>query len=186
MTTRRRRVACAVALAVLSSVGPAGPAAAALPRFAPPVEAPVSDGYRPPETPYGPGNRGWEYTTEPGTTVHAAGGGIVTFAGQVGGSLHVTVAHGGGLRTSYSFLATISVSVGTRVALGDAVGTTDTSFHFGVRLGTRYVDPAVLFRVGAFRERARLVPAWRAPAATAAGAGAAGRSATLLSRPAPG
>jgi murein DD-endopeptidase MepM/ murein hydrolase activator NlpD len=111
--------------------------------------------------------------------VAAAGAGTVTFAGQVGGELHVTVAHGGGLRTSYSFLATITVAVGDVVGVGAPVGTAGDSFHFGVRVGDRYVDPAVLFRPGALRERARLVD----------GPVAAGRveaSATLPSRPTPG
>ena len=55
--------------------------------------------------------------------MRAANAGEVTFAGSVAGSLHVVVAHGGGLRTSSSFLATITVRRGQRVARGDVVGT---------------------------------------------------------------
>ena len=56
---------------------------------------------------FGPGNRGIDFATEPGTPVTAAAGGEVTFAGPVGRSRHVVVLHPDGLRTSYSFLATV-------------------------------------------------------------------------------
>jgi murein DD-endopeptidase MepM/ murein hydrolase activator NlpD len=126
--------------------------------FAPPVAAEISDGWRPPADPYGPGNRGWQYATASGDIVTAAGDGTVTFAGPVGGSNAVTVAHVGGLRTTYSYLETADVTDGQRVALGQRVGTAGESFHFGVLLDGEYVDPAVLFRVGALRLGARLVP----------------------------
>lgn len=140
-------------------VGPcAEPVPGAVPAFVPPVDAPVVDSFRPPEHPYGPGNRGWEYDTEPGAEVTAAGAGIVSFAGQVGGPLHVTVAHGGGLRTTYSFLQSVDVVAGSTVTAGTRVGTAGDSLHFGARLGDRYIDPAMLFRPGALIERARLGP----------------------------
>ena len=64
--------------------------------FRPPVDAPVADPFRPPEDPYGPGNRGIEYDTEPGSVVRAAAAGSVVFSGAVAGSLYVTLDHGGG------------------------------------------------------------------------------------------
>jgi murein DD-endopeptidase MepM/ murein hydrolase activator NlpD len=166
MATRRRRIAPGsrvarlLALLVLLAFVPLAsgpPAGAAVGPFSPPVDAPVVDPFRPPASPYGAGNRGWEYATEPGTTARAAGAGTVSFAGQVGGSLHVTVAHGGGLRTSYSFLATVGVRTGEEVERGSPLGATGELFHFGVRVGDRYIDPAALFRVGGLRERARLL-----------------------------
>ena len=45
--------------------------------------------------------------------MRAANDGVVSFAGAVAGTLHVTVAHAGGLRTSYSFLADVSVRAGS-------------------------------------------------------------------------
>ena len=155
-----RPLALAVALSLTLTVGSPfpPPAGAALPRFSPPVDAIVVDGYRPPSTPYGPGNRGWDYDTEPAAEVRAAGAGVVSFAGPVGGTFAVTVAHGGGLRTSYSYLADVAVRAGQHVDGGTVVGTTVDNLHFGVRLGDRYVDPAVLFQPGALRERARLLP----------------------------
>src|ERR687884_2023890 len=70
--------------------------------YRPPVDGPVIDPFRPPATPYGPGNRGIDYRTVPGELVRAAADGDVVFAGQVGGSLPVVVLHPDGIRTSYS------------------------------------------------------------------------------------
>ena len=66
-----------------------------------------------------PATAAWTSSRAPGTPVRAANAGEVTFAGNVAGSLHVVVAHAGGLRTSYSFLATIAVRRGQHVARGD-------------------------------------------------------------------
>ena len=144
----------------------AAPASAAAqhherPVFRPPVDAPVADPYRPPENPYGPGNRGVEYDTEPGDTVRAAASGTVEFAGAVAGTLHVTVDHGGGLRSSYSYLQRIAVRAGAGVAQGQVIGIAGERLHFGVRLEDAYTDPASF--VGVRRVRVRLVPLrpWR-------------------------
>lgn len=123
-------------------------------RYSEPVSAPVRDRFRPPTKPYGPGNRGWDYGVTPGMEVRAAASGVVSFAGQVGGALFVTLSHADGLRTSYSWLETVAVRRGSRVRRGEVVGTTGNTFHFGVRRGDSYLDPALLFG----RRRARLVP----------------------------
>lgn len=111
---------------------------------APPVDAPVQDRFREPAGPYGPGNRGLDYATEPGTAVLASAPGEVTFAGLVGGTRHVVLLHADGLRTSYSFLAEVSVRRGDVVSRGAALGRSGSSLHFGARAGERYVDPALL------------------------------------------
>src|SRR5262249_13015098 len=67
-----------------------------------PVDGPVVRPFEEPSSAYGPGHRGADLAAPPGTPVHAANDGVVTFAGTVAGTLHVTVAHAGGLRTSYS------------------------------------------------------------------------------------
>ncbi len=62
------------------------------------------------------------------------------------GYLHVTVVHPDGIRTSYSFLESILVATGQRVARGQPVGTTGARFHLGARTGPRqYIDPASLW-----------------------------------------
>lgn len=115
----------------------------------PPVGATVLDPFRPPATPYGPGNRGLEYDTRPGEVVRATADGQVTFAGAVGHGLHVTVAHADGIRTSYSRLQRVDVRAGQAVRRGDPVGRAGERFHLGARRGDTYVDPAALFGSGA-------------------------------------
>ncbi|MBI2705135.1 MAG: peptidoglycan DD-metalloendopeptidase family protein [Actinobacteria bacterium] len=147
-----RAVLAGVVVAYLSAAAPpaAGWSGQGLPpdrvSYVPPVDAPVVDPFRPPPNPYGPGNRGLTYGTSPGDAVRAAADGTVIFAGQVGGSLHVTILHADGLRTSYSFLATIAVRQNARVRQGDLVGTAGGTVHFGVRdPNDTYLDPALLF-----------------------------------------
>lgn len=122
-----------------------------------PVAAPVIDPFRPPATRFGPGNRGLEYGTTPGTPVVAAAEGRVTFAGQVGGDLHVTVQHADGLRTTYAFLAAIGVRAGTQVEAGAVVGRAGSRLLWTARLGDAYLDPAVLLAASGAGEL-RLVP----------------------------
>lgn len=124
--------------------------------YRPPVDAPIVDEYRPPANPWDPGNRGIDYATAPGTPVKAAAAGVVTFAGQVGGALHVVVLHADGIRTSYSFLATVGVRRGDQVVQGQPLGTSGPTLHFGARVGDSYIDPRTLFDDGP--PRVNLVP----------------------------
>ncbi len=110
--------------------------------FGPPVSAPVSDPFRLPHGPYGAGNRGIEYDTRPGTVVSAAAAGEVIFAGSVARTLHVTIDHGSGVVSSYSFLGRIIARIGARLNRGDTVGVAGERLHFGVRVDGAYVDPA--------------------------------------------
>jgi hypothetical protein len=90
----------------------------------------------------------------PSTPVRAAGDGTVTFAGVVAGARHVVVAHSGGLRTSYSFVAASRVHRGDAVRAGQIIATTGgkggahdgSVLHFGLRAGETYLDPMTLFR----------------------------------------
>lgn len=141
----------AVVLAILVALVPAVPVRAAGPAtvtYRPPVDAPVVDPFRPPPEDWNAGNRGLEYATTPGTPVGASAAGEVVFAGQVGGDLDVVVLHDDGLRTTYAFLASIAVHRGQKVVQGQTVGTTADRFHFGVRAGDAYLDPAKLFGGG--------------------------------------
>ena len=141
-----------------SSPPPKAPAAGprSEPWFQPPVSAPVGDPFRMSEGPYGPGNRGIEYDTEPGDVVAAAAAGEVVFAGSVARSLHVTIDHGAGVVSSYSYLERITAPVGARLARGDPVGLASERLHFGVRVDGAYVDPASLTAAGTVT--VRLVP----------------------------
>jgi hypothetical protein len=163
--------------------GPAGAAAGPEGRgqepsisHVPPVDAPIADPFRPPAGPYGAGNRGVEYRTEPGTPVRASAAGTISFAGAVGGALHVTVAHADGVRTSYSFLATAAVVAGQRVAQGDTLGTSGARLHFGARIGDAYFDPAALFTATVTEVELLPLPQASLPGGDADGPGAEARA----------
>ena len=78
---------------------PAGGCDRSTDRWCEPFDAPSSD--------YAAGHRGVDFAAAPGTPVRAANDGVVSFAGSVAGTLHVTIAHAGDLRTSYSFLSSV-------------------------------------------------------------------------------
>lgn len=130
-----------------------------------PVPGAVARPFVAPLSRYGPGHRGADLVAPPGTPVRAANAGEVSFAGSVAGSLHVVIAHAGGLRTSYSFLATVAVRRGQRIARGEVIGTAGGGvddhagvLHLGLRVGDRYVDPMVLFSPADLTRLIRLVP----------------------------
>lgn len=113
--------------------------------YRPPVDAPVVDPFRAPSSPYGPGNRGIDYATVPGTVVRTVAPGTVVFAGSVAGVRYVTVLHADGLRSSYGELASISVIEGAVLGPGAEVGRAGDTLHLGIRRGEEYLDPETLF-----------------------------------------
>ena len=101
-----------------------------------------------PDGSYG-GHWGVDLAADEGSAVRAADRGLVTFAGPVAGRLSVTIHHGGGVRTSYSYLSTVMVSAGSQVASGDIVGTSGTdhgrpAVHYSLRIGGTYTAPPIL------------------------------------------
>jgi Peptidase family M23 len=171
-------VAIVVAVALVSSSAAATPRARAAPTdgggggWVRPVDGAVVRPFEQPASVYGVGHRGVDLAAAPGTPVRAANDGVVSFAGTVAGTLHVTITHAGNLRTSYSFLSAVSVRTGQVVARGDIVGAAGGAgaepgdphhgagmLHFGLRIGDRYVDPMVLFRPTDLTHLVRLVPA---------------------------
>lgn len=122
----------------------------------PPTPAPVVDPFREPACRWCPGNRGIEYGTRTGDVVRAVAAGRVTFSGSVAGVRYVVVQHADGRRTTYGRLAATRFRVGDAVIRGVVVGSVAGRFHFGLREGDTYVDPAPL--LGRFVNRPRLVP----------------------------
>jgi murein DD-endopeptidase MepM/ murein hydrolase activator NlpD len=99
------------------------------------------------------GHRGVDLAGTPGQPVYAAGGGTVVFAGELAGRPLVSIAHPGGLRTSYEPVRP-SVRVGQLVAAGALLGelapghagcTAAACLHWGAMWGPAsradYVDP---------------------------------------------
>jgi Peptidase family M23/Putative serine esterase (DUF676) len=160
---------------VLASASVGAGAALSAPACAawlPPVDGPIVRAFLAPAFAYGPGHRGVDLAAPPGTPVRAAGAGVVSFAGSVAGSLHVVVAHDGGVRTTYAFLAEAAVRTGDSVARGQVVGAAGGSgpehepgaLHFGLRIGDRYVDPQRLLEACDLTQLVRLVPVDELPA----------------------
>jgi murein DD-endopeptidase MepM/ murein hydrolase activator NlpD len=114
-----------------------------------PVGGPVIRGFDPPDTPFGSGHRGIDIAVSVGTPVHATAAGVVTFAGPVGGRLFLTIGHGAGLESRYSFLSALAARRGDTVPVGQVVARSGTghvgepvpNLHFGVLLDDVYVDP---------------------------------------------
>ncbi len=109
--------------------------------------------FRAPANPYGPGHRGVDLAAPLGSSVVAAGPGIVVYAGPLAGRGVVSIEHAGGLRTTYEPV-TPAVPLGARVAAGSLIGRLDAGhpacapavcLHWGARLpdGT-YLDPMTL------------------------------------------
>ncbi len=151
---------------LVGQVVASAPVCAAGPEWMPPVPGGVVRPFQEPLAVYAAGHRGVDFSAAAGTPVRAANSGVVSFAGTVAGSLHVVVAHGGGIRTSYSFLQRVDVHVGEQVERGQIVGAAGGSgdghtsgvLHFGVRVGERYVDPMLLFEPDDLTQLVRLVP----------------------------
>ncbi len=112
------------------------------------------------------GHWGIDYVGDTDGYARAAAGGRVTFAGMVADNLVVTVDHGGGLRTSYSYLAEAMAEVGTTVARGTVIGRIGSGrhhdgLHFSTRIDGVYLDPLTILgcRLGPPSAGLRLVPA---------------------------
>ena len=112
--------------------------------LSPPVDGIVTVPFDP-----GPGYEGhWgiDYEGDHDGLVQAAAGGTVVFSGRVVDNLVVTIDHGGGLWSSYSYLGHVTVLGGEEVGRGTVVGTVggDTDqgdVHLSVRIDGEYVDP---------------------------------------------
>ncbi|HEV2685979.1 MAG TPA: M23 family metallopeptidase, partial [Actinomycetota bacterium] len=133
-----------------------------------PVAGPITRHFEPPPTPYAAGHRGIDFGAPVGTRVVAAAAGTVSFAGQVGGSLFVSVDHAGGLRTTYSFLSAILVKKGQAVVQGQPIATSgrgaageQPNLHFGLRSGADYLDPEPYLLASIRRNLWRVI--WLAP-----------------------
>ncbi|MEW6059320.1 MAG: M23 family metallopeptidase [Actinomycetota bacterium] len=131
-----------------------------------PVVGPVIHGFDAPSTPYGSGHRGIDIAAAFGTPVRAPAPGVVKFAGQVGGELFVSIDHGGGLVSSYSWVSTVLVHKGDVLGEGTAlalsgighVGVSPAHVHFGVKWDGVYVDPLSVLAPARLVGLIRLVP----------------------------
>ena len=118
--------------------------------------------FDPPPRPWLAGHRGVDLASTAGIEVRAAGAGTVVFVGEVAGRGVVSVAHVGGLRTTYEPVSA-TVNVGDQVNPGDPLGRLDAGhpgcpaaacLHWGLLRDGLYLDPLALLGLG----RVRLLP----------------------------
>lgn len=145
----------ALAIALTLSVAIAAPAAADNGRLDWPLRPRpvVLRGYDAPTPNWNRGHRGVDLGGASGQTVYAAASGTVVFAGELAGRSLVSIAHPGGLRTSYEPVHA-AVRVGELVDSGSAIGQlvpghdgcgAAACLHWGAMWGPAsradYVDP---------------------------------------------
>ncbi|QIM20449.1 peptidoglycan DD-metalloendopeptidase family protein [Phycicoccus sp. HDW14] len=165
-TLRAPPDAVGVLAPAVPSPAPSGGVGAVVPRWRWPL-APRPVVVRPFDasaSPWGPGHRGLDLAAAPGDVVRAVEAGTVTHAGVVAGRGTVTVTHADGLSSTYEPVA-VSVTVGSWVAVGDALGTLEAvalphcgagrCLHLGARRPPVYLDPLPLLTGGG---RVRLLP----------------------------
>ena len=102
---------------------------------------------------------GTDFRGTPGTPVVAAGDGIVTFCGRLGGYGNaVDIDHGGGVVTRYAHLRRIGARKDVAVTAGEPIGelgatgrTTGPHLHFEIRLDGSPVSPVAAMAIAALQ-----------------------------------
>ncbi|OBI20256.1 peptidase M23 [Mycobacterium sp. E2327] len=118
----------------------------------------VARGFDAPSPDWNPGHRGVDLPGSPGQPVYAAGAATVVFAGILAGRPVVSLAHPGGLRTSYEPVKA-AVRVGQAVTAETVIGSlvaghagcpAAACLHWGAMWGAasraEYVDPLGLLK----------------------------------------
>jgi murein DD-endopeptidase MepM/ murein hydrolase activator NlpD len=118
----------------------------------------VARGFDAPSPDWNPGHRGVDLPGSPGQPVYAAGAATVVFAGLLAGRPVVSLAHPGGLRTSYEPVRA-AVRAGQRVTAETVIGELEARhagcraaacLHWGAMWGpasaAEYVDPLGLLK----------------------------------------
>lgn len=137
---------------VLASLLFAPPALAKEPAFVAPVSSDVIKEFDAPGHQFGAGHRGLDYGVPSGTPVKASGAGTISFAGPVAGDGYfVTIDHGDGIETTYSFLSRVDVTRGDTIRQGAVIALSGRghpggpdALHFGAKHKGFYIDPAIL------------------------------------------
>ncbi len=140
----------AAASAVLLALTAAAPDPPPVPagRWSWPVAAPhpVARPYLAPATEYGPGHRGIDIRAPAGSVVRAPAAGVVHFAGFVVDRPVLSIAHAGGVLSSFEPV-TATVAAGDHVHRGQVIGVllaghcSASCLHLGARIAGEYVNP---------------------------------------------
>ncbi|GIH27542.1 hypothetical protein Aph01nite_58520 [Acrocarpospora phusangensis] len=130
------------------------------PRWTWPLSNPqLIRGFDPPLHRWLAGHRGIDLRAHQGQSVMAAGTGVVTFAGEVGGFTAVAITHPGGLRTTYLPVEP-AVRPGQPISTATPIGKITshpvthcptTCLHWGLLRGDHYLNPLLLLGLGQVR-----------------------------------
>ena len=124
----------------------------------PPALGTIVRGFDAPSPDWNPGHRGVDLAAAPGQPVYAAGNATVVFAGLSGGRPVVSLAHPGGLRTSYEPVRAVvraGQGVTSQTMLGElaaghpgcpAAACLHWGAMWGPASGAHYVDPLGLLK----------------------------------------
>jgi murein DD-endopeptidase MepM/ murein hydrolase activator NlpD len=101
-------------------------------------------------------HQGIDIANKAGTKIHAAGDGVVTFAGYKSGwGRMVLVNHGYGYVSQYAHCSAIDVLEGQIVTQGEVIAscgstgrTTGPHLHFGIQLKGEFIDPMIVLNAG--------------------------------------
>lgn len=109
----------------------------------------VTSAFDPPAQRWQAGHRGVDLNAAPGSTIHSAGDGVISFAGWVGDRATLSIRHGS-LTTTYEPV-TATVLPGEHVSRGQTIGTLGLGghcsghcLHWGLKDGDEYLDPLSL------------------------------------------
>ena len=163
------RLTCALLLACFGVAAGSTAASAADEPWTWPVVGPVIRSFDGPDSPYGAGHRGIDIAAPVDSTVRSPAAGTVAFAGRIAGEVFVAIDHGGGLRSTYSWLASSSVAEGDAVFAGDVIarsgaghpGSSVAHVHFGAKRDGIYIDPMSLLAPASVVHLIHLVPLGR-------------------------
>ena len=107
---------------------------------------PLARPYLAPPTPYAAGHRGIDILAAAGTSVRAPDDGVVHFVGVVVDRPVLSLAHGGGVLSSFEPVSS-ELRAGDHVVRGEVIGTliaghcTTPCLHLGARIDGNYVNP---------------------------------------------
>jgi murein DD-endopeptidase MepM/ murein hydrolase activator NlpD len=143
-----RVIAAASALLLALTAAAADPPRVPTARWSWPVAGPhpLARPYVAPATEYGPGHRGIDIRAPAGSAVRAPDAGIVHFAGFVVDRPVLSLAHPGGVLSSFEPVAA-TVAAGDHVRRGQVIGVllaghcATPCLHLGARIDGEYVNP---------------------------------------------
>ncbi len=148
VTAGLRIAAAAAALLLALTTAAPDPPRAPGERWSWPVAAPhpIARPYIAPATEFGPGHRGVDIRAPAGSVVRAPAAGVVHFAGFVVDRPVLSIAHAGGVLSSFEPVDA-TVAAGDHVRRGEVVGVllaghcAASCLHLGARISGEYVNP---------------------------------------------